>query len=83
MAAARCDLSDLPAESCGHCTGAEARARQAEATATHEESAGLGPWFQAQYRDECVACGAGIVPGDTIRANGRYGYLCVECGGLA
>jgi hypothetical protein len=78
--AARCDLTDLLVESCGHCNGAEARARQ-EALGAREADAGLGAWFGAQYAGECVACGAGIVPGDTIRANGRYGYLCGECGG--
>jgi hypothetical protein len=74
--AARCEYSDLPVESCGHCNGAEARAGQA----AQEEAASLGPWFTAQYEGECAACGAGIQPGDTIRANGRYGYLCGECG---
>ena len=74
--AARCDLTDLLVESCGHCTGAEERARQQE----QETVTGLGPWFTARFGGECVACGSGIAPGDTIRANGRYGYLCGECG---
>lgn len=80
MSAPRCDLTDLLVESCGHCNGAEERARQAEAGSSRQESADLGPWFEARYPGECVACGTGIVPGDTIRANGRYGYLCSECG---
>jgi hypothetical protein len=74
--AARCEKTDLLTESCGHCTGAEARARRAAA-------AGLGVWFEAQYEGACSGCGGGIVPGDTIRSDGRRGYLCGECGGLA
>lgn len=75
----RCEMTDLLVESCGHCNGAEERAKEAG----QEEAAGLGPPFAAQYDGECIACGAGIRPGDTIRANGRYGYLCGECGGMA
>lgn len=74
---ARCEISDLPAGSCGHCNGAEARAKQ-------EAAAGLGVWFEAQYEGECAGCGGGIIPGDMIRAAGSCrGYLCGECGGLA
>ena len=76
--AARCVLTDLLVESCGHCNGAETRAAREE----QEEHAGMGPWFTAQYEGECAGCGAGIAPGDTIRADGQHGYLCGECGGL-
>jgi hypothetical protein len=71
---ARCEKTDLLVESCGHCTGAEARARQQEA---REAAAGLGVRVEAQYEGACSGCGDRIVPGDTIRPDGRR-----ECGGL-
>jgi hypothetical protein len=74
--APRCEITELLVESCGHCNGAEERARR-------DAAAGLGVWFEAQYEGECSGCGGGIVPGDTIRADGHLGWLCGECGGLA
>jgi hypothetical protein len=74
---ARCEKTDLPVESCGHCTGAEARAAREEAA---PEPSGPGPWFTAQYEGTCTGCLEDIEPGDTIRASGEGGYLCEGCG---
>jgi hypothetical protein len=71
--AARCEITDLLTDSCGHCNGAEARAAQ-------EARAGLGPWFTAQYESACAGCEEAVEPGDTIRADGKGGYLCEGCG---
>jgi hypothetical protein len=73
MMAARCDFSDLPAGMCAHCTGAEARARAEERS---EPGGTPGPWFTAGFGGTCATCGDPIVPGDTIRADGRGGYVC-------
>ena len=71
--AARCVLTDLLVESCGHCNGAEARVRE-------EAADGLGPGFTAQYEGSCARCGDPIGPGDTIRADGHGAYICEGCG---
>jgi len=74
---ARCEISDLPAEMCGHCTGAEERARAGE----HHQVMPGSPWFRAGYPGRCSACGEDIRPGDKIRADGEGGgYCCRECG---
>jgi hypothetical protein len=39
-----------------------------------------GPLFTAGYYDTCAGCGDGILPGDTIRADGQEGWLCESCG---
>ena len=70
---ARCEKTDLLVESCGHCTGAEARAKE-------EASAGLGRWFTAQYEGVCTGCGERFEPGAQIRADGEGGYLAEACG---
>jgi len=72
----RCEISDLPADSCGHCTGAEARARADERDPVMPGS----PWFRAAFPGRCSVCGEDIRPGDTIRADGWGGYRCEECG---
>lgn len=79
MTVSRCELTDLLAESCGHCNGAEERARREESR-TDREPSGPGPWFTAQYEGACVGCGEGIRPGDTIRSDGSSRYLCAGCG---
>ena len=78
--AARCEKTDLLVESCGHCTGAEARARAGERA---EPKSTPGPWFTAAFPGECTGCGEPVIPGDTIRASGGYGYECEECGDAA
>lgn len=70
---ARCELYDLPAEMCAHCTGAEARARAEEKPEVRQAR---GDWFEARYPGECATCGDPIRPGDVIRADGRGGYVC-------
>jgi hypothetical protein len=83
MTASRCEITDLLADSCGHCNGAEARARREEAAVSRPSGAGPGPWFTAQYGGECACCGDDICPGDTIRADGEGGYACNECRGCS
>lgn len=39
-----------------------------------------GPWFQAQFPGYCDGCGEPIEPGDQIRADGRGGWICEDCG---
>jgi hypothetical protein len=72
--AARCERTDLLVESCGHCTGAEARAAR-------EEKAERGPWFRAAYPGRCSECGEEFEEGTDIRADGKGGYLAEACGG--
>ena len=74
MAGERCVLTDMLVESCGHCNGAEERAREEAAPSPP------GPWFAARYEGNCVACGEDIAPGDRIRSDGSSRYLCAECG---
>jgi len=40
----------------------------------------FGPWLEAAHEGFCPGCGDGIVPGDLIRANGRGGWICRDCG---
>jgi hypothetical protein len=68
-----CAFSDLPVDSCAHCTG---RTGNAEA----REPAHYGPWFDAAYPGRCQDCDERIEPGGRIRADGEGGYLCAECG---
>ena len=72
----RCVLSDLPASSCGHCTGAEARARAAE------RAYPAGTRTLAAYTGRCAACDGAVRPGDVITADGEgHGWLCPGCAG--
>jgi hypothetical protein len=72
MTAVRCDLTDLLVESCGHCTGAQARAdREARET--------QGAGFTARYDGVCAGCGHPIGGGERIKADGDGGYLCAAC----
>jgi hypothetical protein len=73
----RCQISDLPVESCGHCTGAEARARAEE---QHAEIMPGTPWFRASWPGRCSGCRGPIRIGDKIRADGNGGYVCEDCG---
>ena len=60
-----------PAGACGTCNP----------PAGQPPSPGLwGPFFTAAYGGYCAGCGDGILPGDTIRADGDGGYLCEYCG---
>ena len=72
----RCALSDLPVSSCGHCTGAEARARAAERTAYP-----AGVRTLARFPGRCAGCDGAIRPGDAITADAEgHGWLCPGCG---
>lgn len=73
---ARCEKYDLPVEMCGHCTGAEERARAEE----HAPILPGSPWFRASYPGRCSGCDDPIVPGDRIRVDGHGTYACQECG---
>ena len=75
MAEPRCVLSDLPVSSCGHCTGAEARARAAERIAYPP-----GTVITARYPGRCACCDDPIAPGEVITADGEgHGWLCAGC----
>jgi hypothetical protein len=69
---AYCEKYDLPASSCGHCTGAEARVAR-------KERAERGRVIEARYAGVCSGCDAEIRRGDQIRADGRGGWLCPVC----
>ena len=77
---ARCEKTDLLVESCGHCTGAEARAAREAAETRRPAGTGPGPWFTAQYEGECADCGEPFEAGTMIRADGEGGYLAEACG---
>jgi hypothetical protein len=77
--AARCVLTDLLVESCGHCNGAEARAA-GEAAASRPSGTGPGPWFEAAHPGRCAGCEAPFDAGILIRADGEGGYLAEACG---
>lgn len=71
----RCALTDLPAYSCGHCTGAEARAR-----ASARVGYPPGTRVLARYAGRCAACDGPVVPGETITADAEgHGWLCPAC----
>lgn len=69
----RCGFSDLPVDSCAHCTGRTG-------TAETREHASYSPWFTAAYPGRCSVCDERIEPEDRIRADGEGGYLCADCG---
>jgi hypothetical protein len=73
--AERCDFSDLLADQCAHCTGAEKRLAQEAA-----EPGERGPWIAARYPGMCSGCWEAIKPVDPIRADGDGCWLCGECG---
>ena len=80
--AERCEITELLADQCGHCNGAEKRAAEAERETFRSaaEPGVYGPWFTAQYIGECAGCSEKIERGDTIRADGDGAYLCEDCG---
>jgi uncharacterized protein DUF4326 len=39
-----------------------------------------GPWVKARFEGDCDGCGTAVWPGDSIRADGRGGWLCAVCG---
>jgi hypothetical protein len=73
--AAYCEKYDLPAASCGHCTGAEARAAQA----ARDEQPVQAPVIDARWPGRCANCEREIRPGDQIRSDGAKGWLCPVC----
>lgn len=70
-----CDFSDLPKDSCGHCTG-----RNGDTMFQANETADCGPWITAQFRGPCSSCGCFIRKGERIRADGSGGWMCADCG---
>lgn len=61
MTAVRCDWSDLLVDECGHCTGAETRAKGPKPIAFE------GTWRSAHQNGTCwCGCGERIQPGDDI-----------------
>lgn len=40
----------------------------------------FGPWFEAAHYGVCPGCGSRIEPRDKIRADGRGGWICEDCG---
>jgi hypothetical protein len=40
----------------------------------------FGPWFEAAHYGYCPGCGGEIMPNDTIRSDGRGGWICEGCG---
>lgn len=68
----RCELTELPADSCAHCTG-----RTGDSPA---ESSPAATWTEAQYHGRCTGCSQRILPGDQICADGEGGWLCAGCG---
>lgn len=60
----------------GHCGFCQPKPPQPAFTAPSV----LGPWFTAGFDSRCAACGDSIIEDDRIRADGRGGYLCTDCG---
>jgi hypothetical protein len=86
MGEERCEISDLPVSMCGHCRGTEAQEAPfgAESVdlgfgAAVESVTEYGPLFFAARYGPCSGCETGIVPDDTIRADGQGGYLHEDC----
>lgn len=86
----RCERTDLLVSMCSHCRGLPwvAPALDPEFDPFNPPAPPadhVGAWFTAQYPGECGNCTAPVIPGDTIRADGRGGYECADCGkgGLA
>ena len=40
----------------------------------------FGPWFAAGYESLCSGCWDQVEVGNRIRADGRGGWLCEDCG---
>jgi hypothetical protein len=92
--AGRCELTDLVANSCSHCTGrtgdaellAALAGEDADVDGDNEWGRPLSredtPWFQARYRGGCADCKSRIAPGDWIRPlpGDAPGFLCRACG---
>lgn len=70
----RCTVTELLPDQCAHCKPAPV------ADPFDAPRQLLGPWFTAQFASECAACWGGIEIFDRIRADGRGGYLCTDCG---
>lgn len=73
-----CEFSDLPRDSCAHCTGRTGE-KQIQCFQLNEDIQ-LGPWIDARYHGECSSCSRRIRPGDRIRADGTGGWICEGCG---
>lgn len=78
----RCEVTELPAEWCAHCTvphkptPPDPFEEAAEPFDTPDPKRGL--WFTAMYSGLCSACGDRFEAGDEIRFDGGGGYEC--CG---
>jgi hypothetical protein len=73
---ARCDLTDLLPSDCAHCR--KTPDPFAEPAVRRRENSEPGPQITARFAGKC-GCGTGILPGDTIRADGQGGYLAACC----
>jgi hypothetical protein len=71
----RCEITDLFADSCSHCTGRGEEIPE-------RDTAAFGPWFPARFPGRCSDCDKRTGPEDRIRADGEGGYLCEDCGGI-
>jgi hypothetical protein len=77
---ARCDFTDLPADSCAHCLGHADPGQQAKAERARLLASGRG-WFPALYPGTCEHCGARFEPGAAIRMEipaGWRGECCAD-----
>lgn len=87
MAEPYCDLMDLPASTCAHCTGAKAPEEAAEKapTLTTEIRGGFRRLAStgskvAEFHTRCPAgCGDPIEPGDNIKQDASGDWVHEEC----
>jgi hypothetical protein len=79
---ARCDLTDLPADTCAHCRNLPDLGDETRADRAHLLT--LPGWFPALYPGFCSSCGERFDVGAAIRAvNGMPaldGYRAECCG---
>ena len=68
----RCELTDLPRITCGHCNG-----RTGDSP---PKTIPDGVWTDARYHGTCRGCGHPIRPGDRIKSDGAGGWICADCG---
>jgi hypothetical protein len=72
----RCDLTGLLPSDCAHCR--KLPDPFVEPAVRRRENSDIGPQITARFGGKC-GCGNGILPGDTIRADGQGGYLAACC----
>lgn len=75
---ARCELTELPVDSCAHCRG-NTTTPDEEAATDRVQLINSGRWFHAVHPGVCAVCGTPFDPGTAIRLEIPRGWRAECC----